>query len=417
MNETLFLPVILGLVLCTALFSCLETAISVSSKAKLYRILKTGDRKAKIAVALHEKLGLVISVVLACNTIINTVSATLAASFLISVFGDYGTFISALIMGPLIWIVGEVLPKMFAIYAPEKIFLKFAPLLNFIFKLFSPFNHVVNAFASFILKICGIDVNQKDYTGSLDELKGAIDLHQGINHEDTREEKAMLKSILDLGTVTVSEIMTHRKTVTAINIDDPMDDIVTQVLESPFSRLPLWKATSDNIIGVIHVKGLLKTIRSEKKLDHDTILKTASKPWFILENTDLLEQLKAFRIRREHIAHVVDEYGTWLGVVTLEDILEEIVGDISDEHDIAVKGVRPQKDGSLIMDGSVTIRDLNREFDWDLPDQNASTLAGLILYEFRVIPNVGQVFSFQNFKFEILRRQKNQITMIKVIQN
>jgi Mg2+/Co2+ transporter CorB len=414
MNEIYFLPIILGLICCTALFSALETAISVSSKAKLYRLLKRGDKNAKVAAALYEKLGLVISVILACNTILNTVSATLAASLLISLFGDYGTFISALIMAPLIWICGEVLPKMFAIYSPEKIFLKFANLLKFIFKLFSPFNHIVNSLASFILKLFGIDMNAKDQSANLDELKGAIDLHQSINHEDTKEEKAMLKSILDLGTVTVNEIMVHRKNVTAINIDDPIDEIVAQVLESPFTRIPLWQNSNDNIIGVIHVKGLLRAIRAEKKLDKDVILKTAHKAWFIPENTDLLEQLKTFRSRREHFANVVDEYGAWLGIVTLEDVLEEIVGEISDEHDITFKGVRPQKDGSFIVDGTVTIRDLNRQFDWDLPDEDAATLAGLILYEFRVIPSVGQIFSFKSFRFEILRRQRNQITLIRV---
>jgi Mg2+/Co2+ transporter CorB len=415
MNEIYFLPIILCLIIFSALFSALETAISVSSKAKLYRFSKNGDIKASIALKLHEKLGLVISVILACNTLLNIVSTSLATSFLISYFGDFGTAISPIIMGPLIWIGAEVLPKMFAIYAPEKLFLKFSKLLNFIFILFSPFNHVVNSLASFILKLCGINIHEKDHSANLDELKGAIDLHQSINTEDTRDEKAMLKSILDLGTVTVGEIMVHRKNVTAINIDDPIDEIVAQVLESPFSRLPLWQTTSDNIIGVVHVKGLLKAIRAEKKLDKETVLKSAQKAWFIPENTDLLEQLKAFRARREHFANVVDEYGVWLGIVTLEDVLEEIVGEISDEHDVTFKGVRPQKDGSYIVDGAVTIRDLNREFDWQLPVEDASTLAGLVIYQFRTIPTVGQIFTFQNFRFEILRRQRNQIKLIRVI--
>jgi Mg2+/Co2+ transporter CorB len=225
----------------------------------------------------------------------------------------------------------------------------------------------------------------------------------------------MLRSILDLDEVEVSEIMTHRKDVAMLDADQRSEQIVEQVLQSPYTRMPLFRENPDNVIGVLHTKPLFKEVRSlGADLSGLEVTRAAAKPWFIPETTTLLDQLQAFRERHEHFALVVDEYGALMGVVTLEDILEEIVGEISDEQDILVRGVRPQADGSLIVNGNVTIRDLNREFDWRLPDEEASTIAGLILRESRLIPAVGQVFEFHRFRFEILRRQRNQITSIKI---
>jgi Mg2+/Co2+ transporter CorB len=225
----------------------------------------------------------------------------------------------------------------------------------------------------------------------------------------------MLRSILDLDDVQVEEVMTHRRNVAMIDCDEPAEAIVEKVLDSPYTRLPLYRGEPDNIVGVLHAKGLLRQLGRDsggpETLDIPAI---AADPWFIPESTSLLDQLQAFRERREHFALVVDEYGAFMGVVTLEDIIEEIVGEIDDEHDIAVAGVRPQADGSYIVDGSVTIRDLNREFDWYLPDDEATTIAGLILHEARLIPVPSQVFVFYGFRFEILRRQRNQITLMRV---
>jgi Mg2+/Co2+ transporter CorB len=239
-------------------------------------------------------------------------------------------------------------------------------------------------------------------------------MHDGPG-QDTPHEKAMLKSILDLGTVQVSEIMVHRQNVTMINADDSPTEIVDQVLACPFTRLPLWQGNSDNIVGIINTKTLLRAVRAHSgSLDDLDIVDIAHKPWFTPESTDLLEQLHAFRKRREHFSLVVDEYGALMGIVTLEDLLEEIVGDIADEHDVNVRGVRPQPDGSFVIYGNVTMRDLNRQFDWELPDDAAATLAGLLITQFRVLPTVGQIFNWRGFRFEILSRQRNQITLVKV---
>jgi Mg2+/Co2+ transporter CorB len=203
--------------------------------------------------------------------------------------------------------------------------------------------------------------------------------------------------------------------MTMLDADLPIADIVEQALRSPHTRIPIYRGDPDNVVGVLHAKELLRAMHANQwKLDGLDVVALASKPWFIPDSTDLLAQLEAFRTRREHFAIVVDEYGTLMGIVTLEDILEEIVGDISDEHDVKVSGVAPQPDGSFVVDGTVTLRDLNREFGWQLPDEHASTIAGLVLYEARQIPVVGQVFVFFGFQFEILERHRNQITRVKL---
>jgi Mg2+/Co2+ transporter CorB len=263
-------------------------------------------------------------------------------------------------------------------------------------------------------------INQRLRPDDSDEaLRSAIEDHtsdDAIDAEETRQERAMLRSILDLAEVTVGEVMTHRRQMVTVDIDLPPTDIVDAALASDYTRLPLWRGEPDNIIGVVHAKSLLRAVRAARgKLDSLNVEMVASRPWFVPDSTTLLDQLEAFRSRREHFALVVDEYGSLLGLVTLEDILEEIVGDIADELDTHVAGVFPQPDGSYILDGTVTVRDLNRELDWDLPDEtDYSTIAGLVIYESRHVPEVGQTFTFFGYRFEILKRHRNQIQTVRV---
>jgi Mg2+/Co2+ transporter CorB len=257
-----------------------------------------------------------------------------------------------------------------------------------------------------------------DDTG--EALRSAIEEHTSADAGEAaeiRQERKMLRSILDLAEVTVGEVMTHRRHMVTIDADLPAAEIVDSALASPFTRLPLWRDDPDNIIGVVHAKSLLREVRAARgKMETLNIEDVASQPWFVPDATSLLDQLQAFRSRREHFALVVDEYGSLLGLVTLEDILEEIVGDITDELDTHVAGVYPQPDGSYIVDGTVTVRDLNREFDWELPDEtDYATVAGLVIYESRHIPEVGQTFTFFGFRFEILKRQRHQVLTIRVM--
>lgn len=251
----------------------------------------------------------------------------------------------------------------------------------------------------------------------MEELRGAIELHSGEGAEapeEAKRERAMLRSILELNDVAVSEIMTHRRNLATVDAGLPAARVLDEALASPYTRLPLWKDDPDNIIGVIHAKALAREARAHANIDEIDVSALAAKPWFIPDSTTLFDQLQAFRERREHFALVVDEYGALMGVVTLEDILEEIVGDITDELDVQVAGVRRQPGGACIVDGWVTIRDLNREFEWRLPDDKASTIAGLVLHEARMIPDVGRSFTFYGFRFDILRRKRHQITAVRV---
>ncbi|MBT6094196.1 MAG: CBS domain-containing protein, partial [Rhodospirillaceae bacterium] len=308
----------------------------------------------------------------------------------------------------------EVMPKTYAINTADKSALAVAPLINVIVIVFAPITGAINVVVQIVMSIFGINTKGSDTEPDETELRGAIDLHDRTDVA-VRHERAMLRSVLDLDDVQVAEIMTHRKDVTAIDVDNPPADLVKQVVDSPFTRIPIWRDNTDNIIGVLHAKALLRRVwDDELDLDALDIGELAAPPWFIPEQTPLLDQLEAFRARREHFALVVDEYGSFLGIVTLEDILEEIVGEIDDEHDDRVSGVTSQVDGSFLVDGRVTIRDLNREFEWGLPDEEAATVAGLVLHEARRIPEVGQRFMFFGFRFDIVQRERHQITEIRI---
>jgi Mg2+/Co2+ transporter CorB len=415
----LLLIVIISLILISSYCSANETAMTAASRAKIHQLSKEGNKQASIIKKLQEEVGLVISGLLLSNTILNTAVAFLFSTLFQEVFGDLSLWqdiLLSFLVGSILVLSAEISPKIVAIHNPEKILLNAASILQVYIKLVKPLTQAFNVISRVALRLIGFKVrsNVGSHT-SIEELRGVIDMHQGPG-QDVVHERAMLKSILDLGSVQLDDIMIHRKSVSMICADDSPSDIVEQILSSPFTRIPLWRQDQDNIVGVINSKALLRAVHSHKgDLDQLDILSIASKPWFVPTNTDLLDQLRAFRERREHLCLVVDEYGSFMGIVTLEDVLEEIVGDISDEHDIIVKGVRKQDDGSFVIDGSVTLRDLNREYEWDLEDDEAATLAGYIIHHARLIPSVGQTFSIGHYRFEILRRQRNQLTLIKVV--
>lgn len=413
---TIIFIVLLALIILASLLSSAETSITAVSKAKLHRLAKKGDPKAKLILELQKNVGLSLSTILLFNTLCLTIVNNNIGDIAADLFGKESIIFVSIIMTIIITVYAETLPKIIAVNSPEKVLMLLIRPLWFIYRGFRPLTLAINNFARSHLKLFGMKSSPDDEYAALEELRGAIDMHFAeTTTSDANNERAMLKSILDLREVSVEEIMTHRKNVTMINIDDKPSEIVKQVLESPFTRVPLYKNEPDNIVGIIHAKALLRAVNAHKgSLDKLDIMSIASPPWFIPETADLIDQLQAFRSRREHFAIVVDEYGAFNGIVTLEDILEEIVGDITDEYDVAARGIRPQEDGSFIIDGTVTIRDVNRELHWDLPDEEASTMAGLILYEVREIPEVGQSFNIHGYSFEVLRRHRNQITLLKV---
>ena len=411
----LTLGAILGLIVLSAFFSGSETALTAASRARLHQLQRRGNQRAATVTRLRESSDTLIGAILVGNNIVNILASVLATSTMILLFNEQGVVYATAIMTVLLVIFAEVLPKTYAINNPDRMALAVAPIIRVVVFCLYPVVVLVRVVVKGVLGLFGVSVEAGLGRDERDEeLRGLIEMHQGPDEE--AQERAMLRSILDLAEVEVEEIMTHRRNVAMIDADLPLEQIMQEVMDSPFTRLPLWRDDQDGIIGVLHVKALLRALRSRKDeaLGDIDVVEIANDPWFIPETTSLLDQLQAFRARREHFAVVIDEYGAFQGVVTLEDILEEIVGEISDEHDITVAGVRAQPGGSFVVDGTVTIRDLNREFDWLLPDEDASTVAGLVLHEARTIPDVGQEFDFHGFRFRILRRQRNQITSIRL---
>jgi Mg2+/Co2+ transporter CorB len=352
------------------------------------------------------------------NNLVNILASALATSAMIKIFGDVGVFYATMIMTVMVLIFAEVLPKTYALANADKMSVFIAPMIQVVIWVFYPVAETVNFIVRKTLRLFGADMDKIPENSHMEVLRGVIDLHKGEDDE-VYEQRAMLRSVLDLFDVDIEEIMTHRKYVTMLNAADPNAKIIQDALESPYTRMPVYKDDPDNIIGVLHAKALMRELKYRERqhlwIDDINIEELASAPWFVPEATTLYEQLQAFKARKEHFAVVVDEYGSYMGIITLEDILEEIVGEIDDEHDETVVGVRKQTNGTLLIDGDVTIRDLNREFEWDLPDdEDYSTIAGLIIHEAQAIPEAGQSFTFYDFRFDIVKRQRNQLSLIRV---
>lgn len=413
----LTLAAVVVLLAISAILGLAETALGSVSRARLQDLERDGDDRAALVSHLLEHQRDRLGTTLALATLLtNTTATVLVAVTLVRLDGGTGQIIAVVGMTLALMLATVLLPRTIARRHSLRLALALTPWVGLISWLLRPavtlLQHLVPGQHS------DATAGSDEPAQMLADLRGVIDQHTGDladRHADVHHERAMLRSVLDLADVEVSEIMVHRRGLVSVDAGQPVPDILQQVLDSPYTRLPLWRDQPDNIIGVLHAKALLRAVQAvEGDLDGLDVEAIASPPWFVPDATRLLDQLNAFRSRREHFALVIDEYGTLQGVVTLEDILEEIVGDISDEHDITVSGVRQQPDGSLIIDGSVTLRDLNREFDWGLPDDEATTLAGLLLYETRSLPQQGQVFLFHGLRFEVLRRQRNQIATVKV---
>lgn len=405
---------ILLLLLLSALFSGSETALTAASRALMVAREKEGNARAAIVNRICAKKDRMIGALLLGNNFVNIMASAMATSVLIKVFGEAGVVYATILMTLVVLIFSEVLPKTYALHHAESFSLTVAPFVRLIIFVFAPVTEAVTWIVRMIFRLFGVDISKVAAGSHLELLRGVIEMHHGPE-EETQAQRAMLRSILDLADVDVSDIMTHRKNVVMIDGSLTMKKIVESVLDTPHTRLPLWKDNPDNIVGVIHAKHVLKELHAAKgafsKIQLEKIL---MEPRFVPDTTNLYDQLQAFRENQEHFALVVDEYGAFKGVVTLEDILEEIVGEIEDEHDVSVAGVRKLPGNAFMVDGTVTIRDLNREFEWGLPDEEYSTLAGLLIYEAQMVPQVGQSFSFHGFRFDVVKRLRNQITKIRV---
>ncbi len=408
------IAVILLLIVASAFFSSAETALTAASDARMRQLAGKGNRRAKLVERLRDDREGLIGSILIGNNAVNVIASALATSVFISIFDEGGVIWATLTMTVVLVVFAEVMPKTYALNNSDKYALFIAPAVRLVVVVLSPLSIALRMLANSLIRKSQTDENDRE-----EELRGMIELHGADGDGDSRETQAMLSSVLDLNEISVEQIMTHRAGVKMIDADSDLDSLLREVLASPHTRHPVYSGNPDNIIGVLHVKDLLRAVDRQAadtpQEDGLGLLQNiVSEPYFVPETTLLFDQLQAFRTRREHFAVVVDEYGDLQGIVTLEDILEEIVGDIDDEHDVDLAGLTAQPDGSWIVDGAVTIRDLNRALAWQLPDEDASTIAGLVLYESRTIPRPGQEFRFHNIRFRILKRDGNKVTSLRL---
>ena len=420
----LTLAAVAALLLMSAFFSGSETALTAASRAKLKGQADKGSTGARAALKVTDDSERMIGALLLGNNVANILSASLATALLTDMFGSNGVALATLGMTFLVLIFAEVLPKTIAIINPEPFATRVAPAISVLILLFSPVVSTVRAFVRLILRLFGLDADpDRNILALREEIAGAISLGHSEGAVE-KEDRDRLLGALDLADRTVDEIMRHRRDMEMIDADLPPDDIITRVLGSSHSRLPVYRGSDENILGVIHAKDLLREVdrldratatRAEALMQLD-IVKVAMKPYFIPDTTPLDEQMREFLKRRTHFALVVDEYGTLEGLITLEDILEEIVGEITDEFDVVDNSqvLKKLDDGSVLIEGTMTIRDLNRATDWNLPDDEANTAAGLVIHEAQMIPAEGQTFSFHGFRFEVVARRENRLTRLKI---
>jgi Mg2+/Co2+ transporter CorB len=381
----------------------------------MHALEKQGDPRAARVIRLLGKRDRLIGAMLLGNTMFNIAASAFLTTILVALVGDSGALYATAAMTVVLLVFAEVLPKTVAINYPDRMSLAVARTISFFVTLFGPILYGVEKIVRGALYLCGLRLDEKHpLLTPEEELKSAVDLM----HKEggvARNDRDMFGGLLDLKELAVSDVMVHRTKMLALDADLPTQEILREVVAAPYTRLPLWRGKADNIVGVLHAKDLLRALSDAggdvEKVKLESI---ALEAWFVPDTTTLEDQLQAFRKRKTHFALVVDEYGDVQGLVTLEDILEEIVGDIRDEHDVAVTGVRRQADGSVIVEGSAPIRDLNRVMAWDLPDEEATTIAGLVIHEARAIPEQGQKFAFHGFRFEVLRKQRNRITLLRL---
>lgn len=409
-----------ALLVISAFFSASETALTAASRAGLKAAADRGSRGATTALAVSEDNERMIGAILLGNNVANTLNAALTTALLTGLFGSQGVAIATVVVTILVLVFAEVLPKTVAILNPVAAATKVAAPIRVLILLFSPVVSSVRALVRAILRPFGLNPDPESHILALrQEIAGAISLGHSEGAVE-KEDRDRLLGALDLADRTVDEIMRHRREMEVIDADLPPDEIVAKVLASSHSRLPVYREDDENILGVIHTKDLLREVARLEKAGIDLaeldVVKVAMKPYFIPDTTNLDEQMREFLKRRTHFALVVDEYGTLQGLITLEDILEEIVGEITDEFDKVDRSqvLKQEEDGSYLVEGTMTIRDLNRANDWNLPDEEANTVAGLVIHEAQMIPAQGQTFSFHGFRFEVLTRRENRLTRIKV---
>ena len=395
-------------------FSGSETALTAASRARVHQLARGGSKAAGIVEILIRDKERLIGAILLGNNIVNILASTLAASMLIQLFGEAGIVYATVAMTAAVVVFSEVLPKTIAIARPDAFALVVAPAIRIVVTVFAPVTFAVQGLVNAILRLFGLDARGTAGVTAHDEIRGTLDLLHSEG-EVIKSDRDRLGGLLDLNALQVSDIMVHRTRTVTLDIDAPVAELAQTVLDSGYTRIPLYRDNPDNIVSLLHAKDLLRAVLAAGgDFDRLDIKGIASPPWFIPETMRADIQLNAFLKRKSHFALVVDEYGAVQGHVTLEDILEEIVGAIADEHDDQTSGIARQSDGSLLLAGDLPIRDLNRALDWNLPDDDFTTVAGLVIHVAKAIPEPGEAFDFNGFSFFVLRKVRNRISQVRV---
>ena len=409
-------PIILLLAV-SAVFAAAETALTAVSRGRMHQLEQDGSKAAHRVNRLVSDRERMIGAILLGSTLINILAVSLTTALLDQHLDTLNAVLATtLLMTAVMLVFVQVLPKTLAIARTDAVALALALPLRGVVKLLAPITGAVQWLAWLLLSPFGVRSGAPEEAADAahDEIRGSVALHHQEGNVE-RGHRDMIGGILDLRELKIGDVMIHRRQMTAIDVDRPAAEIVAEVTENEHTRIPLWRGEPDNIIGVLNAKHLAQSLLLHKgdigAIDIESLI---TAPWFVPDTTTLEEQLEAFRMRRSRLAIVVDEYGTLQGLVTVEDILAEIFGEMPDEHDDSRPDVRPRPDGSFLVDGTVPVRELNREHEWDLPDEGATTIAGLVIQQTGTIPEPGQRFAFFGFQFEILRRQRNQITALKV---
>ncbi len=414
---------IVVLLVLSAFFSGSETALTAASRGKLRAQADKGSRGARAALKITEDNERLIGSVLLGNNLVNILAASLATAMFTRIFGQNGVAMATLVMTFLVLIFAEVLPKTYAIINSEKAAAWVAPVIGVVVTVFSPVVGAVRMLVRALLRLFGVQIEADSQMLAVrEEIAGALQLghSEGVVEKEDRDR---ILGALDLSDRAVEEIMLHRSDIEMIDANDDPEAILKQCLQSAHTRLPVFRDEAENIVGIVHAKDLSRAMYEQiggsggdaSALKRFRITDVAVPPYFVPETTPLDDQMREFLRLRSHFGLVVDEYGSLQGLITLEDILEEIVGEIADEFDTDAEGLQVRtEDGQFLVDGAMTIRDLNRANDWSLPDDEANTVAGLVIHEAQMIPTVGQVFSFHNFRFEVMEREGNRVTRLKI---
>ena len=403
------------LIALSAFFNISETAITASSRARMHALEQEGNGRAATVNRLLGRPEKLLGAILLGNTLVDVLASALASGLAVEFMGDIGVLYATVVMTVLIVIFGAVLPKTYALAFSDRVALFVSPLMRTVVAALSPFTKTIELVVRQMLRLTPTKADDEaNILAAHEEIRGTIDL-QAKEGTVPRHDAEMLGGVLDLKDLQVSDIMIHRTKMETMEADSDPQDVIDEILKSQYTRMPLWRDEPENIVAVLHTKDLLTALGrvgwDVSKLD---IMSFAQEPWFVPDTTSLKTQLNQFLKRKAQMALVVDEYGEVQGLITLEDILEEIVGQIADEHDTHEMSIRPQADGTVNVDGTVAIRDLNRHMEWSLPEEEATTIAGLVIHEAQTIPEPGQVFIFHGYRFEILRKSRNKIAALRI---